>query len=75
MKSNKFLGQLKVMRKNVKWAVNEMNRLGVQITVSTMYKKLRGDSEFNAPEIKIICEIMGYSKEEMYDIFFEELVS
>lgn len=75
MKSNKFFGQLKVMRKNVEWVVNEMNRLGVQITVSTMYKKLRGASEFTAPEIKAICEIMEYSKDEMYDIFFAELVS
>lgn len=75
MKKDVFLGQLKMNGKNIKWVVSELAKHDVEVTESTVYKKLRGDSEFTAPEIKAISKIMGYSKEEMYDIFFEELVS
>jgi len=75
MKSNLFLGQLKARGKNVEWLIKEMERNGTKVSYSTIYKKLRGESEFTAPEIKTISQVMGYSKEEMYTIFFEELVS
>ena len=75
MKSTVLLGQLKTKGKNIEWLIDEMKKQGTSISNSTIYKKLRGQSEFNAKEIKTISEIMGYSKEEMYDIFFEELVS
>lgn len=75
MKSNVFLGQLKMQGRNVEWLLNQMAERGSSISKSTIYKKLRGESEFNALEIKIISDIMQYSEKEMYDIFFEELVS
>ncbi|ODJ54830.1 hypothetical protein [Brochothrix thermosphacta] len=75
MQTNLFLGQLKAKGKNVGWIVSEMNKSGVKISYSTFYKKLKGSSEFNAPEIKSIVKAMDYSKDEMYNIFFEELVS
>lgn len=75
MKSNVFLGELKKRGKNVQWLVDEMAKKGQSIAYSTIYKKLRGESEFNALEIKVITEIMGFTKSQMYDIFFEELVS
>lgn len=75
MKSNLLLGQLKSKGKNVEWLIKEMGKMNTKISYSTMYKKLRGESEFTAPEIKSISQIMGYSKDEMYNIFFEELVS
>ncbi|MDB1686245.1 hypothetical protein P7D43_16705 [Enterococcus avium] len=75
MKSNVFLGQLKMQGHNIEWLLNQMTERGVSITKSTIYKKLRGESEFNASEIKVISDIMQYSEKEMYDIFFEELVS
>ncbi|MCO8296470.1 hypothetical protein [Tetragenococcus halophilus] len=75
MKSNLFLGKLKVNGRNVDWLVNQMQKHGRYISKSTIYKKLRGDTEFTAGEIKTISEIMNFSEKEMYDIFFEELVS
>lgn len=75
MKSNVFLGQLKMQGRNVEWLLNQMAERGLSISKSTIYKKLRGESEFNALEIKVISDIMQYSEKEMYDIFFEELVS
>lgn len=75
MKSNVFLGRLKAMGKNVEWLVHELNEHGEKISYSTVYKKLRGESEFTAPEIKAISKVMDFSNDEMLDIFFEELVS
>lgn len=75
MKSNVFLGQLKMRGRNINWLLNQMDERGLSISKSTIYKKLRGESEFNALEIKVISDIMQYSEKEMYDIFFEELVS
>ena len=75
MKSNVFLGQLKMQGHNIEWLLNQMTERGVSMTKSTIYKKLRGESEFNASEIKAISDIMQYNEKEMYDIFFEELVS
>lgn len=75
MNSNVFLGRLKTKGNNVDWLVHMMKDKGVKVTSSTIYKKLRGESEFTAPEIKVISEIMDFTKDEMYNIFFEELVS
>ena len=75
MKSNLFLGRLKAMGKNVGWLVSQMQEQGESISYSTVYKKVRGESEFTAPEIKTIAKVMKLTNEEMLDIFFEELVS
>ena len=75
MKSNVFLGQLKMQGRNVEWILDQMAERGLSISKSTIYKKLRGESDFNASEIKVISDIMQYTEKEMYNIFFEELVS
>ncbi|MCI3860183.1 helix-turn-helix domain-containing protein [Lactococcus garvieae] len=75
MKANVFLGFLKTKGENVRWLVKRMNEEGEQISYSTVYKKLRGDSEFNATEIKTICKVMNFTNAEMLDIFFDESVS
>lgn len=75
MKSNVFLGLLKSKGKNVDWLSDRMIEEGEQVSRSTIYKKLRGESEFTAPEIKTISKVMDFSNDVMLDIFFEELVS
>ena len=75
MKSNVFLGILKSKGKNVDWLSDRMIEEGEQVSRSTIYKKLRGESEFTAPEIKTISKVMELSNDVMLDIFFEELVS
>lgn len=75
MKSNEFLGRLKSMGKNVDWLESQMNESGEQVSRSAIYKKLRGDSEFTAQQIKVISKVMNFTNDEMLDIFFEELVS
>lgn len=75
MKSNVFLGILKTKGKNVDWLVERMNEEGETIVRSTIYKQLRGESEFQSSQIKAISKIMELSNKEMLDIFFEELVS
>jgi hypothetical protein len=75
MKTNKFLGLLKSKGENVDWLSDRIVEEGERISRSAIYKKLRGDSEFTAQEIKIISKIMDFTNDEMLDIFFEELVS
>lgn len=75
MKSNEFLGELKKQGKNVPWLSEQLKENEHPVSVSTIYKKLRGDSEFTAAEIKIISQALNFSNEKMFDIFFEELVS
>ena len=75
MKSNIFLGLLKSKGKNVDWLSDRMIEEGEQVSRSTIYKKLRGVSEFTAPEIKTISKVMELSNDVMLDIFFGELVS
>ena len=75
MKSNVFLGLLKSKGKNVDWLSDRMIEEGERVSRSTIYKKLRGESEFTAPEIKTISKVMELSNDVMLDIFFEELVS
>lgn len=75
MKSDVFLGLLKTRGKNVDWLVKKMNEEGETIVRSTIYKKLRGESEFQSSQIKAISKILKLTNKEMLDIFFEDLVS
>lgn len=76
MDKNELLADLKRKGKNVDWLVGQMKeRYDVSISESTFYKKLRGESIFNAGEIKAITKVMGYSNDRMNHIFFKELVS
>lgn len=75
MKANLFLGKLKLMGKNVSWLLEEMGKEGEEISKSSIYKKLRGETQFTAVEIKTIAKVMDLTNEEMLDIFFAELVS
>lgn len=75
MKSNVLMAKLKLLNKNIDWLVAEMAKVGEMTTRSTVYKKLRGESEFTAGEIKAISKVMGLSSDETMDIFFAELVS
>ncbi|RBR36066.1 hypothetical protein [Enterococcus cecorum] len=75
MKSNVLMAKLKLLNKNIDWLVTEMAKVGEKTTRSTVYKKLRGESEFTAGEIKAISQVMELSPDEIMDIFFVELVS
>ena len=69
------MAKLKLLNKNIDWLVTEMAKVGETTTRSTVYKKLRGKSEFTAGEIKAISQVMELSPDETMDIFFAELVS
>lgn len=75
MKSNVLMAKLKLLNKNIDWLVTEMAKVGEMTTRSTIYKKLRGESEFTAGEIKAISQVMELSPDETMDIFFAEPVS
>ena len=48
---------------------------GVQISKSSFYKKLRGETEFTRDEIRGISRIVDLDEHEIYQIFFTELLS
>ncbi|MEQ3473219.1 hypothetical protein [Enterococcus cecorum] len=75
MKSNVLMAKLKLLNKNIDWLVTEMAKVGEMTSRSTIYKKLRGESEFTAGEIKAISKVMDLSADETMDIFFAEIVS
>ena len=49
----------------------KLNEAGLDIAVSTMYLKLRGDSEFDRAEIKEIKKKKQLTDAEVMDIFFD----
>ena len=49
----------------------KLNEAGLDIAVSTVYLKLRGDSEFDRAEIKAIKEVLQLTDAEVMDIFFD----
>lgn len=75
MDSNLLKGILMINGYSVSKLVDEMEENGVKISKSSFYKKLREENEFTAREIKTITEIIGLSQDEVYSIFFKELVS
>ena len=45
------------------------------ISESSFYKKLRGITDFTKPEIEAIAKEIGLNREEVMDIFFNDLVA
>lgn len=68
-------GKLQIQGYSIPQTVSKLKEEGVSITPSTFYKKLRGDSQFHADEIIGITKIANLTRQEMMDIFFNELVS
>lgn len=75
MNADLLRGKLRMKGYSIPDIVDALNKEGLEISRSAFYKKLRGDSEFNAREIRIITKVANFSKDEMNSIFFEELVS
>lgn len=75
MNADLLKGKLQIKGYSIPAIVDKLNNEGISITRTTFYKKLRGESQFTANEITAITKIAGFSKEEMYSIFFKELVS
>lgn len=55
---------------NVAELTKKLNANGLDIAVSTVYLKLRGESEFDRAEIKAIKEVLQLTDAEVMDIFF-----
>lgn len=75
MDADLLKGTLRIKGFSIPEIVEAMNEKNVQISKSTFYKKMRGESQFTAEEISAITEIAKLTRNEMYNIFFKELVS
>ncbi|WP_239255480.1 BetR domain protein [Listeria ilorinensis] len=75
MKTNELTEVLKKQNINVRRLSIEMSKAGCPLSYSTIYKKLRGERQFKAREIKVISDILKLSEEQTMRIFFNEMVS
>lgn len=75
MDANLLKGTLRIKGYSIAQIVEEMNNQGTKISISAFYKKMRGETEFTAGEISSVTEIAKLDKNEVYKIFFKELVS
>lgn len=75
MNADLLKGKLRIKGYSIPDIVQKLNDEGLAITKSAFYRKLRGETQFTAKEITAITKIADFSKEEMYAIFFKELVS
>ena len=49
----------------------KLKEAGTEISLPTMYNKMRGDTEFTRSEIQAIKEVLNLSDAEVMDIFFD----
>ena len=49
----------------------KLNDAGTEISLPSMYNKMRGETEFTRSEIQAIKEVLGLTDSEVMDIFFD----
>lgn len=75
MNKAKLYSALAIKEMHVNQFLEELNDNGLKLSKSAYYSRIRGEHEFDIREIKTIVKVLNLTKEEMNDIFFEELVS
>lgn len=75
MNKAKLYSALAMKEMHVNQFLDKLNENGVKLSKSAYYSRIRGDQEFDIREIKTIVKVLNLTKDEMNDIFFEELVS
>ncbi|UXR72324.1 BetR domain protein [Staphylococcus delphini] len=75
MNKAKLYSTLAIKEMHVNDFLRELNKRGLKLSKSAYYSRIRGEQEFDIKEIKAIVKVLNLTKEQMNDIFFEELVS
>lgn len=75
MNKDKLLGIIKTKGMTVTNVIALVNKQGVSMSAPTFYKGLNDKRPFKANEILALVNVLNLSKEEIFDIFFTELVS
>lgn len=65
-----FLIYLKERGRSVRWLLEQLKDTEASMSYSTIYKKLRGESEFTLSEIKQLSNILNFSDQEIMSVFF-----
>lgn len=73
MNKEMFLIYLKERGRNVRWLLEQLKDTEVSMSYSTIYKKLRGESEFTLSEIKQLSKILSLTDQDIMDFFFKNL--
>ncbi|MFS1036596.1 hypothetical protein ACFC84_03315 [Enterococcus casseliflavus] len=75
MNKEMFLIYLKERGRSVRWLLEQLKDTEASMSYSTIYKKLRGESEFTLSEIKQLSNILNFSDQEIMSVFFNFRVS
>lgn len=70
MNKEMFLIYLKERGRSVRWLLEQLKDTEASMSYSTIYKKLRGESEFTLSEIKQLSNILNFSDQEIMSVFF-----
>ncbi|ARJ08736.1 BetR domain protein [Staphylococcus epidermidis] len=75
MNKAKLYSALAMKEMHVNDFLKELNEHGLKLSKSAYYSRIRGEQEFDIKEIKTIVKVLNLTRDQMNDIFFEELVS
>lgn len=75
MNKAKLYSALAIREMHVNEFLEKLNANGIKLSKSAYYSRIRGEQEFDIKEIKGIVKVLNLSRDEMNNIFFEELVS
>lgn len=75
LNSNELRAQMVRRSYTMTRLINELNRRGIIIARSSLYRKLNGKTEFTRKEIAAISEILRMSTETIMEIFFSTEVA
>lgn len=75
MNKAKLYSALAMKEMHVNDFLKALNEHGLKLSKSAYYSRIRGEKEFDIKEIKTIVKVLNLTREQMNDIFFEELVS
>ena len=70
MNKAKLYSALAMKEMHVNDFLKELNEHGLKLS-----SRIRGEQEFDIKEIKTIVKVLNLTRDQMNDIFFEELVS
>lgn len=66
----KFRGKVAESKNTIRSVAQKMN-----IDMSTLYRKMSGESDFTRAEIQTIVHILDLSPQDVQAIFFEEILA
>lgn len=75
MDNRKLKSKLVLRGYNTEKVIELLNDEGVSMSRSAWFRKMKGETEFDRKEIQGLADVLGLTKEDVIDIFFDKEVS